>query len=99
MRDIPQLERIKDTMVWMRVAHPKEDEINDMRCEPSFFHYYYVPEIHNIAPKIEMYMRPERDPSYICDGLGIFIHWVKGYQHSRHVRVAVALQLEKDIVT
>jgi len=37
-RDIPQLERIKDTMVWMRVSHPREDEINDVRCEPSYYH-------------------------------------------------------------
>lgn len=41
-------------MVWIRVAHPKDDEINEVRCEPAYYHIYHVPEIHNIAPKVEM---------------------------------------------
>ena len=82
----------------MRIAHPRDDEINEVRCEPAYYHIYYVPEIHNIAPKAEMHLKPERDPNIICDGVSFFIHWVKGYQHTRHVRVAVAMQLSKDIV-
>jgi hypothetical protein len=78
-------------MLWMRVAHPKEDEINEVRCEPAYYHIYYVPEIHNIAPKVEMQVKPERDPNYICDGIAVFIHWVKNYTHSRHVRIVCAL--------
>lgn len=97
-RDIPSLERIKDTMIWMRVAHPRDDELNDVRCEPAYYHLYYVPEVHNIAPKIAMQIQPKRDPTYICDGIQFFIHWVKGYQNKRHVRVAVAMQLHKDIM-
>lgn len=30
-RDIPNLERIPDTMVWMRIAFPKEDEYSEIR--------------------------------------------------------------------
>lgn len=98
VRDIPQLERIKDTMVWMRIAMPKDDEFNDIRCEPAYYHIYYVPEIHNIAPKVEMFVKPERDSSYFCDGINVIIHWVKSHTHSRHMRVACAMQLAKDIV-
>jgi hypothetical protein len=68
-------------MIWMRVAYPKDDEINEVRCEPAYYHIYYVPEIHNIAPKVQMQLKPERDPNYRCDGVSIFIHWVKGYGH------------------
>jgi len=75
------LERIKDTMVWMRVAHPRDDDINEVRCEPAYYNVYYVPEIHNIAPKVEMFVKPERDPTYHCNGINVFIHWVKGYSH------------------
>lgn len=78
-------------MVWMRVAFPKNDDINEIRCEPAYYHLYYVPEIHNIAPKIEMQMQPERDGSYLCDGITVIIHWVKGYSNSRHVRIACAM--------
>ena len=78
-------------MVWMRIAMPKDDEFNEVRCEPSYYHIYYVPEIHNIAPKIEMHVKPERDPSYFCDGLSVVIHWVKGFNPSRHVRVSCAM--------
>ena len=85
-------------MIWMRVAHPKDDEINEVRPEPAYYHIYYVPEIHNIAPKVEMQLEPERDPEYNCNGISFFIHWCKGYTHTRHVRVAVACQLGKDVL-
>jgi hypothetical protein len=83
VRDIPKLDRIKDTMLWMRVAHPKDDEINEVRCEPAYYHIYYVPEIHNIAPKTEMQLKLQRDPTYHCEGVQVFIHWVKGHVHTR----------------
>lgn len=51
-RDIPNLDRIKDTMIWMRVAFPKDDDLNEIRCEPAYYHLYQVPEVHNIAPKV-----------------------------------------------
>ena len=41
-------------MVWMRVAYPKNDDTNEVRCEPAYYHIYYVPEIHNIAPKMDI---------------------------------------------
>ena len=85
-------------MVWMRVSHPREDELNEIRCEPSFYHMYYVPELHNIAPKIPMNVKPVRNKDVYCDGMTIGVHWVKGYTNSRHVRVALALQIGKDIV-
>ena len=85
-------------MIWMRVAYPRDDEINEVRCEPAYYHVYYVPEIHNIAPKVEMHLKPERDPNYLIEGAQIFIHWVKNYQHNRHVRIASALQIGKDMV-
>lgn len=55
-RDVANLDRIKDTMVWMRIAHPRNDEINEIRCEPSYYHLYYVPEIHNVAPRDKMHV-------------------------------------------
>jgi hypothetical protein len=85
-------------MVWLRISHPKDDDINEVRCEPAYYHIYYVPEIHNIAPKVEMVVKPERNPNYYSDGVTVFLHWVKGHSHSRHVRVACAMQLAKDIV-
>jgi hypothetical protein len=97
-RDIPQLERIKDTMVWLRIAHPREDEINEVRCEPSYYHIYYVPEIHNIAPKVEMYTKPERDPTYHCEGVQMFMHYAKGWENVRHMRISIAMQVGKDIL-
>jgi hypothetical protein len=51
-----------------------------------------------IAPKVEMVVKPERNPNYYSDGVTVFLHWVKGHSHSRHVRVACAMQLAKDIV-
>jgi len=98
VRDIPQLERIPDTMIWMRIAFPKEDELSEIRCDPAYYHIYSVPEIHNFAPKIDMYVKPERDPDYLCEGLSCFVHFAKGFQAARHVRVAVCIQLGKDIV-
>lgn len=80
-------------MVWMRICHPKDDEINEVRCEPAYYHIYHVPEIHNIAPKVEMQIKPEKNLNYRCDGLQIVIHWVRGYVNMRHVRVAMALQM------
>jgi hypothetical protein len=91
VRDIPQLERRKDTMIWMRICHPRDDELNEVRCEPAYYHIYYVPEIHNIAPKVEMKIKPERNPNYRCEGLTFYIHFVSGYVNDRHVRVACAL--------
>lgn len=98
VRDIPHLDRIPDTMVWLRVAFPKEDEFSEIRCDPSYYHIYYIPEIHNFAPKIDMYVKPERDPDYTCEGITVYVHFCKGYQASRHVRVAACIQLGKDIV-
>ena len=97
-RDLPNLERIPDTMIWMRVAYPKDDEFSEIRCDPSHYHMYTIPEIHNFAPKIDMFVKPERDPYYICDGITAFVHYCKGYQAFRHVRVALCIQLGKDIV-
>ena len=65
----------------MRICHPKDDEINEVRCEPAYYHIYYMPEIHNIAPKVQMYLKPERDPNVKCDGFTLFVHWVKGFEH------------------
>jgi hypothetical protein len=98
VRDIPNLDRIPDTMVWMRIAFPKADEFSEIRCDPSFYHIYYIPEIHNFAPKIDMYVKPERDPDYVCEGITCYVHFAKGIQASRHVRVAACIQLGKDIV-
>jgi hypothetical protein len=98
VRDIAHLERIPDTMIWMRVAFPKEDEYSEIRCDPSFYHIYYIPEIHNFAPKIDMYVKPERDPGYNCEGISVYVHFAKGFKASRHVRVAVCIQLGKNIV-
>lgn len=98
VRDIPALDRIPDTMVWMRIAFPKEDEYSEIRCDPSVYHIYYIPEIHNFAPKIDMYVKPERDPNYICEGINVFVHFAKGIQAARHVRVATCIQLGKNII-
>ena len=97
-RDLPNLECIPDTMVWMKVAYPKDDEFSEIRCDPSHYHMYTIPEIHNFAPKIDMFVKPERDPYYICDSIIAFVHYCKGYQALRHVRVALCIQLGKDIV-
>ena len=78
-------------MLWMRVCHPREDEFNEIRCEPAYSHMYQVPEIHNIAPKVEMNVKPTRNPDIYCDGLTVGIHHVKGYTNVRHVRVAIAI--------
>ena len=56
-------------MIWMRISHPKDDELNEVRCEPAYYHIYYVPEIHNIAPKVEMKVKSEKNMFYRCDGL------------------------------
>lgn len=45
-----------------------------------------------------MYVKPERDPNYLCDGITVYLHFVKGFQASRHVRVATCIQLGKNIV-
>ena len=96
--DIPHLEWIPDTMTWLWIAHPKDDEYSDIWCDPSYYHLYYVPEIHNFAPKVEMYVKPERDPNYKCEGIHAFFHWSDGYSPERHVRIAISIQLGKDIV-
>jgi len=98
VRDIPNLERIPDTMVWMRIAFPKEDEYSEIRCDPSVYHIYYIPEIHNFAPKVDMYVKPEKDPDYLCEGITVYCHYAKGLQAARHVRVATCIQLGKNIV-
>lgn len=85
-------------MVWLRIAHPKDDEFTEIRCDPSYYHIYYVPEIHNFAPKVEMYVKPERDPNYKCEGIHAFFHWADGYSPERHVRIGISIQLGKDIV-
>ena len=90
-RDIPHLDRIQDTMAWLRISYPKEDEISEIKSDPAFYHIYYVPEIHNFAPKQEMYVKPERDPNYKCKGIHLRIHWAKGYVPIRYVRVAVTI--------
>lgn len=84
--------------MWMRIAYPREDEINEVRCEPAYYHIYYVPEIHNIAPKVTMHLKPERDPTYSCDGIQVFLHWTKGYTMNRFVRITCAMQVGKDIL-
>ena len=45
-----------------------------------------------------MYVKPERDPDYVCDGISAFVHFCKGYEATRHVRVALCIQLGKDII-
>jgi len=89
--DIPHLEWIPDTMVWLRIAHPKDDEFQDIWCDPSYYHLYYVPEIHNFAPKVEMYVKPEWDPNYKCEGIHAFFHWSDGYSPERHIRIAISI--------
>lgn len=44
-----------------------------------------------------MYVKPIWDPNYTCDGIYAFFHWVDGYTPKRHIRLAVSLQLGKDI--
>ena len=98
VRDLPHIERLPDTMVWTRIAFPKEDDLSEIRCDPSHYHTYYLPEIHNFAPKVEMYVKPERDPNYVCDGIHCFVHTVTGFAPERHIRVAICLQMGKDVV-
>jgi hypothetical protein len=53
-----------------------------------------------LAPTTQQVLPPP-DPSqqaYPCEGLHLTLHWVKGHQHSRFVRVACALQFGKEIV-
>ena len=88
-RDLANLERIPDTMVWLRITFPKEDEYSEIRCDPSHYHMYTIPEIHNFAPEIDMYVKPERDPYYICDGITAFVHYCDGYAANKTVRVAM----------
>lgn len=45
-----------------------------------------------------MYVKPERDPNYKCEGIHAFFHWSDGYSPERHVRIAISIQLGKDIV-
>jgi len=84
-------------MVWMRVAYPNFDEYSELRCDPSQYHVYWVPEIHNFAPKVDMYVKPERDPNYECFGVYVFFHWVDGFEPKRHIRMAASVQIGKDI--
>lgn len=45
-----------------------------------------------------MYVKPERNPYYQCDGIAGYVHFAKGYEAKRHVRVVLCIQLGKDIV-
>ena len=45
-----------------------------------------------------MYTKPERDPTYHCEGVQMYVHYVKGWENNRHVRVSLAMQMGKDIL-
>lgn len=32
-----------------------------------------------------MYVKPERDPNYKCEGIHAFFHWSDGYPPERHI--------------
>ena len=90
-RDISTLDRISDTMAWIRITHPQNDEFSEVRCDPSYYHVYTIPEIHNFAAKIETFVKPEKDPNYRCEGVHAFFHWADGFSPDRHIRIAVSI--------
>lgn len=85
-------------MLWMRIMNPNFDEYGEMRCDPSQYHVYWIPEIHNFAPRVDMYVKPMKDPNYKCNGIYAFFYWVDGIEPKTHIRIAVSIQLGKDIV-
>ena len=71
--------------------------LNEQDSIPSSYH---IPPPHMLAPTTQQVLPPP-DPSqqvYQCEGLHLTLHWVKGHQHQRFVRVACALQFGKEII-
>lgn len=69
---------------------PQPSRVSAIICNPSYKNAYVVNQIHDQNGL----KKEETTPK----GLNVQIHYIKGYQPERHIRLACCLQMGPDII-
>jgi hypothetical protein len=95
--------------VCLRVAHARDDALNQVKSNPSNKHLYLIPEIHTLAPVQEQKRVKINDSNstigsyvtklpngkpYFNEGFKVYIHFIDGNSKMENKRLRVAALLQ-----